>query len=177
MYLLWVSFHKLAGSRKGHVLKNLYSEAPPTYRLVLLFFFISIVLNLEAFLADHDSVDFENNGNYYDFDDDESEHSEPSDNKVPAEKRIIGSELSDIYYGGSTEWDDDVLEGFADEVLGTEPVHWLTEPGNQQLQVNFIAVSTVPYVRALSPICTCCSESLTLSWNFVLLTQYFSAVR
>ncbi|KAG6354511.1 hypothetical protein INS49_004528 [Diaporthe citri] len=86
-------------------------------------------------------IDFENNVNYYDFDDDESEDSEPSDNKlVPAEKRIIGSALSDMYYGGSTEWDDDVLEGFADEVLGNVPVHWLTDPGNEELQVNFIAV-------------------------------------
>lgn len=119
---------------------------------------------LEDILADHISVDFENNGRYYDFYDDESENSEPNDNKiVPAEKRIIGSALSDMYYGGEIESDDDVLEGFADEVLGSAPVHWLTDPGNEELQVNFIAVSTFPYVRALSPICTCCSESLTLS--------------
>lgn len=118
---------------------------------------------LEAFLADHNSVDFENNANYYDFYDDELENSEPSDKTVvPAEKRIIGSALSDIYYGGSTEWDDDILEGFADEVLGNVPVHWLTDPGNEQLQVNFLAVSTLPYVRALSLICIC-SECLTLS--------------
>ncbi|KAL2273528.1 hypothetical protein FJTKL_04434 [Diaporthe vaccinii] len=85
-------------------------------------------------------IDFEHGCNYYDFDDDESENSEPSDNRiVPAEKRIIGSALSDIYYGGSTEWDGDILEGFADEVLGTAPVHWLSDPGKEQLQVDFIA--------------------------------------
>lgn len=110
---------------------------------------------LEDFLADHNSVDFES-CNYYDFSDDESENSGPGDNNmVPAEKRIIGSSLSDIYYGGSTEWDDDILGGFADEVLGAAPVHWLTDPGKEELQVNYIAVSTFPYVRALSPICTC----------------------
>lgn len=81
---------------------------------------------------------------------------------IPAEKRIIGSRLSDIYYGGSTEEGDDILGDFADEVLGTVPVHWLTEPGKEELQVNFLAVSTLFCVRALSPICACSSESLTL---------------
>lgn len=133
---------------------------------------------LGAFLADHISVDFENNGNYYDFYDDESEDNDAGDNTlVPAEQRIIGFALSDIYYGGSTEHDDDVLEGFADEVMGTKAVQWLTDPGNEELQVNFLAVSTFPYVRDLSPICSCCSGSLRLSWNFMLLIRYFPAVR
>lgn len=117
-----------------------------------------------AFLANHISVDFENNGNYYPFYDDESEDNDPGDNQlVPAEQRIIGSELSDVYYGGSTEADDDVLEGFADEVMGAKAVQWLTDPGNEELQVNFIAVSIFPFVRDLSPNCSCCSGGLRFS--------------
>lgn len=59
----------------------------------------------------------------------------------PVKRRLIGSQILKPYYGGSEEFDVDPLEKFRDEAFKKTYVHWLTEPGNQEEQVTYMAVS------------------------------------
>ncbi|KAJ0119138.1 2og-fe oxygenase family protein [Diaporthe amygdali] len=57
----------------------------------------------------------------------------------PVKRRLIGSQILKPYYGGSEEFDVDPLEKFPDEAFKKTYVHWLTEPGNQEEQVTYMA--------------------------------------
>lgn len=88
--------------------------------------------------ADEDSFDDEADVGSYDNDGDtDSYHDEPEPGKI----RLIGTRIRSIYYGGSKEFGQEPLDGFADEALKMANVQWLTEPGSLEPQVNFVAVS------------------------------------